>query len=139
MLRRILAAAAVVLGVLTVMVFGATVASATAKSCTQHTWGRVCNTTYGSGARVDHVLASRDKYFIKDPYICDYSADISVLDGRNRAHVKYFAHPSHVGCIFGDYAGLDQAVHRVFACGDVVSVRWYDRDGASGYANRTLC
>jgi hypothetical protein len=139
MKRRLIILATVVLAVVALTLGSTSSASATGTACAQHLVGRICTTVYGAGARVDSVSVSREKWNINWPFICNYSADISVLDGRNPARVKYFAHPTHAGCTRGAIAVLGVAVHRTFACGDIVSARWYDDDGASGYANKRLC
>lgn len=122
-------------------VLGASTASATATSCISHHIGRVCSTVHGSGARVDRVGVTRENWNLRLYEICDYSAEISVLDGRNQARVKFYTHPSHIGCTSpASLLILSGQINRTFACGDVVSVRWYDRSGSpSGYVNKRLC
>jgi len=115
----------------------ATPALAYANRCTPAPYGYVCNTTYGNGAYVPQVTAVRGK--ASGDLICNYSADISVLDGRNQSRVKYYKHFSYGGCSVGR-AWFNAYPVRTFACGDVVSVAWFEdgkREG--GYANVRLC
>jgi len=112
-----------------------TAASATAQSCTRAGLGVVCNTTYGSRAYVDRIVAIRDKgWDIPNP-----SADASVLDGHNHAHVLWFQHQSRTGSFVGR-AWFNFYPRRNFLCGDVTSVRFYEnRTPQGGYANVRLC
>jgi hypothetical protein len=132
--KRLITAAAVgVVASATVLAPGA--AYATAQSCTRAGIGAVCNTTYGSGARVDEIWAIRDKGFS----IMNPSADASVLDGRNQAHVKWFQHKSRTGSDVGR-SWLIFYPARTFACGDVTSVRFYENNvPQGGFANVRLC
>lgn len=112
-------------------------ASAYAQGCTAAPWGYVCNTTYGSGAYVPQVTAIRTK--ISGELICNYSADVSVLDGRNQAHVKWYQHFSHGGCSAGR-AWFNAYPIRTFPCGDVTSVAFFENGARQGgYATIRLC
>jgi hypothetical protein len=111
-------------------------ASATAQGCTLAPSGYVCNTTYGSGARVDKVVAIRSRS-VSAGFICNYSADVSVQDPWGRS--VWYRHLSHEGCT-ALRATLTFPVNRTFYCGYVTSVAWFEsgvRQG--GYANINLC
>jgi hypothetical protein len=112
-------------------------ASAYAQGCTAAPYGYVCNTTYGNGNYVPQVTAIRTK--ASASWICNYTAHISVLDGRNTANVKYFRSFYHGGCTVGR-AWFDAYPQRYFSCGDITSVAWFE-DGVrqGGYANIRLC
>jgi hypothetical protein len=115
----------------------ATPALAFAQKCTWAPYGLVCNSTYGNGDYVAQISAIRDK--ANAEMICNYSAHISVLDGRNTANVKYFRSFYHAGCTPGR-AYFNTYPQRHFACGDITSVAWWEngvRQG--GYANVRLC
>lgn len=131
-MRRLFTFSAVVVLMFSTMVVVAPAAFATAQSCTSAPRGYVCNTTYGSGARVDRVAAIRAQ-----PQTCNYSADMSVLDPWGR--VKHFQHKSFGGCSYvRSWIWFD--VYRTFRCGDETSVRWYENGvPQGGYANVVLC
>jgi hypothetical protein len=113
------------------------VAHADAQSCTRVGAGAVCNTTKGSGAYVREIWAIRDKPLSTS--IMNPSADASVLDGRNNAHVKWFQHKSRTGSDVGR-SWLIFYPQRTFACGDLTSVRFYENNvPQGGYANVRLC
>jgi hypothetical protein len=110
-------------------------AFADAQSCARTGIGSVCNTTKGSGAYVREIWAIRDKgWNIMNP-----SADASVLDGRNNAHVKWFQHKARTGSDVGR-SWLIFYPQRTFSCGDLTSVRFYENGvPQGGYANVRLC
>jgi hypothetical protein len=113
-------------------------ADAAATNCLLESGGTVCNVTNGFGRYVGYIGATRNKFSWS--YICDYSADISVLDGRNHARVKFFRHVGpHNGCT-ALRAWFRVDVGRYFANGDVTSVRWYEEGlgGTPQYANVTI-
>jgi hypothetical protein len=97
--------------------------------------GSVCNTTKGGGAYVREVWAIRDKpWEINNP-----GADVSVLDGRNHAHVKWFQHRSTKSSDVGR-SWLIFYPRRTFTCGDLTSVQFYENGSAQGgVANVRLC
>ena len=117
--------------------FTASPASAAAQKCTSAPYGYVCNSTYGSGAWVPQITAVRGK--ASGDLICNYSAHISVLDGRNHANVKFRQTFRNSGCTVGR-AWFNSYPARHFSCGDVTSVAWFE-DGRQegGYANVKLC
>jgi hypothetical protein len=136
-MRRIPITAACVAAGASLLVAFPSPAHATAQACitTYVPPGTVCNTTYGSGARVDQIDAVRNaKWVVVNP-----GADASVLDGRNHSRVKWFQHQERRG----DYplrVWFRFYPRRIFACGDVTSVAWYESGGPKGgYVNVTLC
>jgi hypothetical protein len=125
--------AVAVAAIFSILLTSASPASATAQQCAA--FSATCNTTYGSGARVDKVVAIHDF-----PWrICNYGADVSVLDGRNHAHVKWFKHITVNSCV-PLRAYITFTINRTFSCGDVTSVLFYSgSDPTGGYANVRLC
>jgi hypothetical protein len=111
-------------------------AAASATKCVWYPNGSVCNHTEGYGTVVRWIQARRSK--VSASLICNYSADISVLDGRNPSRVKFFRNYRHNGCTPG-LAYFNATVNGAFAVGDITSVRWYESgNDPSGYANVVL-
>ena len=136
MIRKISGGLAVLFLLLTGSLLTAGSASATAQGCTFAPGGYICNTTQGSGGRVDQVVAIRGRS-IATGMICNYSADVSVQDPYGRP--VWFGHKSHIGC-YPYRATLTFPVHRTFPCGYVTSVAWYESGvQQGGYANVNLC
>ena len=136
MLRKVFGGLGLAFVLLVGLLIPASSASASAQGCTFAPSGDVCNHTYGSGAKVDTVVAIRDRA-PSSGFICNYSADVSVQDPWGRP--IYYQHLSHSGCYPGR-ATLTFQVHRTFYCGYVTSVAWFEsgvRQG--GYANVNLC